>query len=343
MQIEPSRLVALALATFIAAADPARSDSVGDFYKSRTINYFLATTAGGSWDVYLRVLINHWVKHIPGNPAIVVRYQPGGGGVKTLEYVDAIAPKDGTVIATPLPTSLLYSALNPRSVSYKPQRFQWIGNMARTQDVISVWHTVPIKTIAAARESVATVGVTGPGSNTFFDIAMSNRLLGTKFKMVQGYRGSVELDLAMERRETDGRANTWDGWAAAKPDWLANKWVVHLVQIGLSRLPEIGDVPLFVDLVKDPADRQVAEFLSSAIALGRTIFAPPEVPPERIAALRRAFDATMTDPAYLEECKARNLSTGEWMTGQQMEGLMDRMFASPPELVERAKAAVTAR
>src|SRR5258708_8485502 len=183
--------------------------------------------------------------------------------------------------------------------------------------------------------------VTGPGSNTFFDIAMANRLLGTRFKMVQGYRGSVELDLAMERRETDGRANTWDGWAAAKPDWLARRWVVHLVQTGLSKLPEIGDVPLFLDLVKDPADRQVAEFLSGAIALGRTIFAPPDVPADRIAALRRAFDATMTYPAYLEECKARNLSTGGAMAGEQMDRLMLKMFGSAPELVERAKATVT--
>jgi tripartite-type tricarboxylate transporter receptor subunit TctC len=341
MRIEPSRLALLALAAFAAAADPACADSVADFYKGRTINYFLATTAGGSWDVYLRVLINHWARHIPGNPTIVLQYQPGGGGVKTLEYMNAIAPKDGTAIATPLPTSLVYSALNPRSVSYQPQRFQWIGNMARTQDVISVWHAAPIKTIADAQAAVVTMGVTGPGSNTFFDIAMANRLLGTRFKMVQGYRGSVELDLAMERRETDGRANTWDGWAAAKPDWLANKWVVHLVQIGPSKLPEIGDVPLFLDLVKDPADRQVAEFLSSAIALGRTIFAPPEVPAERVAALRRAFDATMTDPAYLAECRARNLSTGGAMTGEQMERLMLAMFGAPPELVERAKATVT--
>ena len=113
------------------------------------------------------------------------------------------------------------------------------------------------------------------------------------------------------------------------------------VQIGLSKLPEIGDVPLFLDLLKNPADRQVAEFLSAAIALGRTIFAPPDVPAERIAALRRAFDATMTDPAYLEECKTRNLSTGGPMTGEQMEALMLRMFGSPPELTERAKATVT--
>lgn len=115
------------------------------------------------------------------------------------------------------------------------------------------------------------------------------------------------------------------------------------MQIGPRRLAEIGDVPLFADLVENAADRQVAEFLSSAIALGRAVFAPPDVPTERIAALRRAFEATMVDPAYLEECRARNLSAGEWMTGAQMESLMERMFAAPPELVERAKAAVTAR
>ena len=213
--------------------------------------------------------------------------------------------------------------------------------MARIQDVISLWHTVPVKTIEDAQKTEVTVGVTGAGSNTFFDIAMANNLLGTKFKMVQGYRGSVDLDLAMERRETDGRANTWDGWAAAKPDWLARKLVVHLVQIGLSKLPEIGDVPLFLELVKNPADREVAEFLSAAIALGRIIFAPPDVPADRIAALRRAFVETMNDPAYVEEAKARKLSTRDWMTGEQMESIMVKVFESPPELIERAKAAVT--
>jgi tripartite-type tricarboxylate transporter receptor subunit TctC len=338
MRTNSARLAALAL--LVTTTVPAAADSVADFYRGRTINYYLATTPGGSWDVYLRVLIGHWARHIPGHPTITLQYQPGGGGVKTLEYMYAVAPKDGSAIATPLPTSLLYSALNPTTVSYQARRFQWIGNMARTQDVISVWHAVPVKTIDDARKSEISMGVTGVGSNTFFDVAMANRLLGTRFKMVQGYRGSVELDLAMERRETDGRANTWDGWAAAKPDWLARKLVVHLVQIGLSKLPEIGDVPLFIDLVTDPADREVAELLSAAIALGRTIFAPPEVPADRIAALRRAFDATMVDPAYLQEAKARNLSTGEWQTGQQMASLMGKLFGSQSALIERAKATV---
>ncbi len=154
----------------------------------------------------------------------MLQYQPGGGGVKTLEYMyarraegrhrDRHAAAD---LAHSTPRSI------PRIVSYQPQRFQWIGNLARTQDVISVWHTVPVKTIADARRTERHHGRHRTGSNTFFDIAMANRLLGTKFKMVQGYRGSVELDLAIERRETDGRANTWDGWAAAKPDWLAKK------------------------------------------------------------------------------------------------------------------------
>ena len=342
----PRRVQMVALwtaAILLGAGGRACADGVADFYRGRTISYYLATTPGGSWDVYLRVLISHWSRHIPGEPAIVLQYQPGGGGVRTLEYMHAVAPKDGSAIATPLPTSLIYAVLNPGSVSYQPQRFQWIGNMARTQDVISVWHAVPVATIADARRTEVTMGVTGPGSNTFFDIAMANRLLGTRFKMVQGYRGSVELDLAIERRETDGRANTWDGWAAAKPDWLARGLVRHLVLIGPRRLPEIGDVPLFTELVEDAADRATAELLSSAIALGRTVFAPPGVPAERVAALRRAFAATMADPAYLADAKARNLATGEWVTGEQMEAVITRLFGADPALLARARAAVAVR
>src|SRR5215475_5868472 len=132
-----------ALALLLLAGKSAAADSVADFYRGRTINYYLATTAGGSWDVYLRVLISHWSRHIPGEPGFVLQYQPGGGGAKTLEYMSAVAARDGSAIATPLPTSLLYALLNP-GVSYQPQRFRWIGNMARTQDVISVWHEVPV-------------------------------------------------------------------------------------------------------------------------------------------------------------------------------------------------------
>jgi tripartite-type tricarboxylate transporter receptor subunit TctC len=322
--------------------NPAAADPVADFYRGRTINYVLATTPGGSWDVYLRVLIKHLGNHIPGQPNVILQYMPGAGGVKTLEYMYGVAPKDGTTIATPLPTSLHFAALNPQRASFKPHEFQWLGSLARVQDVISVWHEHPVKTIEDARKTELRMGLTGTGSNTFFDIAMANSLLGTKFKMIQGYRGSVDINLAMERREVDGRANTWDGWAAAKPEWLEKKLVVHLVQIGRARLPDIGDVPLFTDLVSAPEDKQLVEFLSAGIAVGRTVFMPPGVPAERVDALRTALQATMKDPAYIADAKALNLEI-DWTPGQELQELVTKAFNAPPAVIERARTILTVR
>ena len=316
---------------------PAHADDTEAFYRGRTLTWALATTPGGSWDVYLRALSGHLAGHIPGKPRIVVQYMPGAGGVRMLDYMYNVAPKDGTALATPLPTSLLTAALEPDKASFKPVRFQWIGSMASIQDVITVWHTVPVKSIADARSRTVLMGVTGAGSNTYFDIALANNLLGTKFKPVTGYQGSVELNLAMERGETEGRANTWDGWTAAKPDWIAERKIVHLAQIGLKRLPEIGDVPLLSELVERAEDKRLIEFLSAGIALGRTIFMPPEVPSERVAAVRRAFAAAMVDPAYLKEASALKLSTGDWMAGEQLQDLITRTFGASASLAERAK------
>ncbi len=326
-------LFAGAMSTMLPSTTSA-ADSVTDFYRGRTIKHLLATTPGGSWDVYLRVLVKHLINHIPGRPNIVLQYMPGAGGVKLLEYMHSVAPKDGSVIATPLPTSLHASALNPLTANFKPAQFN--RSLARIQDVISVWHETPVKTIDDARKVSAKMGVTGTSSNTYFDIAMANNLLGTKFQPVQGYRGSVEIDLAIERREVDGRANTWDGWAAAKPDWLKAGLVIHLVQIGRSKLPEIGNVPLFSELVIAPEDKRLVEFLSAGIAVGRTVFMPPDTPVERVEALRRAFQATMEDPAYLADAKARNLSVDESISGQEIQDLVTEAFKASPAVIDRA-------
>ena len=339
-----SRLISIlcaATAMAVAAALPARADSVADFYKGRQIDYNLATSTGGSWDVYLRTLSPYLGKYIPGNPKVVIQYMPGAGGVKALNYMYNAAPKDGSYIGTPLATALLYAVLNPDKVKFLAPKFNWIGSMARIQDVISLWAQGSVKTIEDARKQEVKVGATGRSSNSFLDIAMANNLLGTKFKPVLGYKGGAELDLAIERGEVQGRANTWDGWAAAKPQWLAGRKIVHLVQLGSSKLAEIGDVPLFGDLVKDPKDKQVVDFLSVGLAVGRSIYMPPGTPPERVAALRQAFEKSMKDPAYVKEAQSRTLSTGDWKSGAEIQSVIDRTFNSPPDIVARAKAALT--
>lgn len=330
-----------AAAIAVAATLPAQADSVTDFFKGKQIEYNLATSTGGSWDVYLRTLSPYLGKHIPGNPKVVIQYMPGAGGVKALNYMYNAAPKDGSFIGTPLATALLYAVLNPEKVKFSAPKFNWIGSMARIQDVISVWATSPIKTIEDARKQEVKVGATGRSSNSFLDVAMANNLLGTKFKPVLGYKGGAEIDLAIERGEVQGRANTWDGWAAAKPQWLAEKKIVHLVQLGSSKLPEIGDVPLFGDLVKGEKEKKVVDFLSVGLAVGRSIYTPPGVPPERVAALRQAFEKAMKDPGYIKDAAARKVSTGDWKSGAEIQTIIDRTFNSPPDIVAAAKAALT--
>jgi len=217
-----------------------------------------------------------------------------------------------------------------------------VGSMARIQDVISVWHTVPVKTIEDARKRVTVMGATGRGSNSFLDIAMANNLLGTKFKIVLGYKGGAALSNAMENGETEGRSNTWDGFAAAKPDWIRDKKIINLLQIGPSKLPAIGDdVPLFSDLVTDPKDKAVADFLAVGLNVGRTLYMPPGVPKLLVDALRKSFDATMKDPAYIADGKKRRMDTTTPKTGAEVAAIIDKAFSSPPDVLARARKALT--
>jgi tripartite-type tricarboxylate transporter receptor subunit TctC len=335
-------LVCLGGAVAAIAVMPAKADPVADFFKGKQLTYNLATSSGGSWALYGRVLAPHLQKYIPGNPNIVAQYMPGAGGVKAANYMFNAAPKTGSFMGTPLSTSLLYAAMNPSKVKFDAPKFNWVGSLARIQDVISVWHTVPVKSIEDARKRVVTVGATGRGSNSFLDIAMANNLLGTKFKVVLGYKGGAALSHAMETGETEGRSNTWDGFYAAKPEWIAQKKIRHLVQIGPEKLPIIGDdVPLFSDLLTDAKDRQVADFLSVGLNVGRTIYMPPGTPKHIVDALRAAFDETMKDPDYIMAAKKRRMDTTTPKTGAQVAAIIEKTFASPKDVLDRARAALT--
>ncbi len=346
MKTERRRVARAAFAGFVLCstglfASPVCAEPVEDFYRAHPIAWNLATTPGGSWDVYLRVTAKFFGRHVPGHPSIVVQYMPGAGGLRALDYMYNVAPKDGSAIATPLPTSLLTAALEPEKANFDPRKFVWIGSMAPIQDVITVWSSVPVNTIEDAKHRETLVGVTGAGSNTYFDIAMANNLLGTKFKPVQGYNGSVEINLAMERGEVEGRANTWEGWAAAKPDWLAKHLIRQLVQIGLRPLPEIGDAPLFSDLVSGADDKALAKFLAAGVGLGRVVYTPPQVPADRAEALRAAFDQTMTDPDFVAETKRLNIDASGWTTGRALDDVVQQTFGASPGLIQRAKDALT--
>jgi tripartite-type tricarboxylate transporter receptor subunit TctC len=342
MQARSLKPVTIALAIALGTISPiAKAQSVADFYRGKTIIYNLAVPDGASWGLYARTFIEHLRKHIPGNPNVILQVMPGGGGVAAANHIYNVAAKDGTVIGTPLSTTMVFAATDPKEVLYDPRKFNWIGSLAVVQDVISVWHTAPAKTLDDAKRIELIMGATGKGSNSFQDIALTNNLLGTKFKAVRGYKGGAEINIAIERGEVNGRANTWDGWPGAQPDWLRDKKIVHLVQLGPRKLPEIGDdVPLFRDLVKEGEERAIVDFIGLSLTMGRSVYAPPGVPADRIAALRTALMDTVKDPAYIADAKRLALDTDTWRTGEVIAKVVNDAFSLPPALIEKAKAAI---
>jgi tripartite-type tricarboxylate transporter receptor subunit TctC len=245
MRSQIFRRVAAAAVLALATVPAAKAQSVAEFYRGKTITYNLAVPDGASWGLYARTFIEHLRKHVPGNPTIILQVMPGGGGVAAGNHIFNVAAKDGTVIGTPLSTAMVFAATDPKEVMYDPRKYSWIGSMAVVQDVITVWHTAPAKTLDDAKRIELIMGATGKGSNSFQDIALANNFLGTKFKPVRGYKGGAEINIAIERGEVHGRSTTWDSWPGSHPDWLRDKKLVHLVQLGPRKLPEIGDeVPL---------------------------------------------------------------------------------------------------
>jgi len=331
----------VAVAIGLAAVSPAGAQPVADFYRGKTITYNLAVPDGASWGLYARTFIEHLRKHIPGNPNIVLQVMPGGGGVAASNHIYNVAARDGTVIGTPLSTAIVFAATDPKEVMFDARKFNWIGSLAVVQDVISVWHTAPAKTIAEAKRTELIMGATGKGSNSFQDIALANNLLGTRFKAVRGYKGGAEINIAIERGEVHGRSTTWETWPGSHPNWLRDKKLVHLAQLGPRKLPEIGDdIPLFRDLVSDPEHKAIVDFVGLSLAMGRSVYAPPGVPADRIAALRAALIDTVKDPAYIAAAKRLALDSATWQPGEAIEKVVNDAFSMSPQMIEKAKAAM---
>jgi len=331
----------VAVAIGLAAVSPAGAQSVADFYRGKTITYNLAVPDGASWGLYARTFIEHLRKHIPGNPNIVLQVMPGGGGVAASNHIYNVAARDGTVIGTPLSTAIVFAATDPKEVMFDARKFNWIGSLAVVQDVISVWHTAPAKTIAEAKRTELIMGATGKGSNSFQDIALANNLLGTRFKAVRGYKGGAEINIAIERGEVHGRSTTWETWPGSHPNWLRDKKLVHLAQLGPRKLPEIGDdIPLFRDLVSDPEHKAIVDFVGLSLTMGRSVYAPPGVPADRIAALRAALIDTVKDPAYIAAAKRLALDSATWQPGEAIEKVVNDAFSLSPNMIEKAKAAM---
>ena len=324
----------LATLVLLATALPARAETVEEFYKGKTIDMIIGFTAGGAYDVYARLVARHLSNHIPGRPGIVARQMTGGGSRVAAGFIYNVAPKNGLAIATADQSLPLQQAMGDKSIQLDTTKFTYIGNPIQDNNTMASWHTTGVTSWEQAKTRTLSLGATGPNTSAQYGVVM-NAMLGTKFKIIMGYPGGADVNLALEKGEVDVRgSNSWTSWKGTKAQWLAEKKINILVQIGLAKDPDLPDVPLLMDLPSAPEDKAALKLLSAPTTVGRPLFGPPGMPADRIAALRAAFDATMKDPAFLAEAKTAKLDLNP-LSGAELQKIVEDIVATPKPVVER--------
>lgn len=330
------RMAAAAIAALCSSGGSARADSVADFYTGKQITLIISTGVGGGLDANARLVARHMGKHIPGKPTIVARNMPGAGHIQATNFMFNQAPKDGSHIAAILPSFVLYQLIDGRGAQYDAQKLNWLGSSDVDNMNVYVWHTAPAQTVEDAKKTEILMGSTGAGSYTILFPTLMNRLLGTRFNTVSGYKSTNEIHLAMERGEVHGRAgNFFSSLKSQNADWLREGKITLLAQIGEERDTEFSTIPLLQELTEDQQARQIIRLFSAEIAMGKAYLTAPEVPMQRLDGLRRAFDATMMDSAFIGEAKAAGIDVRP-LKADAVSRIANEILATPKELVERA-------
>lgn len=328
--------MAAALLFALSPITPAAADAAEDFYKGKRLRMVIGYTTGGGYDVYARVLARYMGKHIPGNPSIVPQSMPGAGSLVATNWLYNGAPRDGTVIAA-INRGIPFEPLTEgQGVQFDPLKFGWIGSLGKEVNVTVAWHTAKAKTAQDLFTQGLIVAGTGSGSDSAIYPAIMNNLLGAKIKLISGYPGGNEMNLAMERGEVEGRPSpSWSSLRASKPDWVRDKKIVVLWQLSLSKHADLPDVPLAIEFAKTPEDRQIMEFFFARQEMSRPYLTSQEVPAERLAALRKAFMATTKDPEFIEASKSQDLELDP-IDGAEIDKLLAQVFATPKAVITRA-------
>ena len=330
--------LALGLAAALALCAPAQAQqSVESFFKGKTIDFYIGFSPGGGYDFYARLLARFMGEHIPGKPNVIVQNMDGAGSVRAANFVYAASPKDGTVIAAVNQNMPMYQLLGGKAAQFVAAKMVWLGSMGGSNGLLYAWHTSPVKSIEEAKRTEVKLGGTGTNSDSHIFPTLINNLLGTKFKVINGYAGgSKEVHLALERGEVEGRGgNAWASLTSSNRDWIDQKKLNFLVQIGFKPEPEIPEVPMLQDLVKTERDRQIVDLVSLPTVLGYAHWIAPEVPAERVAALRAAYVATMKDPAFLAEAQRLSMMLRP-ATGAEVEAQVAKVASTPRPVLEEA-------
>ena len=329
----------------LAAAQESHRESVEQFYKGKQVQIVVGSSAGGGYDTYARLLARHLGDHIPGNPAVVVQNMSGAGSNRAAGYIYSVAPKDGTVAGAIFPGAILQPLLGGPPVQHEPAKFLYLGNANSDVYVCFVRADAPVKEFKDVLSTELIVGASGDGATTRDFPVMLNNLLGARFKLVMGYPGSREIALAMERGEVQGVCGIgWTGIEILYPEWFAKGTIKPIVQLSVKGHRDLHSrkVPTTLEFARNDDERGVMELIYSQGVFGRPFVLPPGVPADRVAALRKAFMATFADPRLLAEAKKMNFDI-EPMSGEDMQALVTRLYATPTNVVEKAKQALTAK
>lgn len=318
----------------------AAAQSVAEFYKGKTMSLIVSTGAGGSYDIIARQLARFMPAYIPGEPNIVVKQMPGAGHMLATNFMYTQAPKDGTHIATVGNTIPLHQVLDGKGARYEANKFNWLGTTGISNLMTVALRSSGIKSIEDVMMREVTAGSTGAGSGTSLYPTVMNKVLGTKFKIVAGYQRAVEIDLAMERGEVDVRSGfSYGSIAVEHPDWIRDKKAVFLVQVGGAREADFPDVPLMSDLAKTDEQRQILTLISSTVALGRPYLTTPDVPADRLAALRRAFMAALADKGFLAEANKLNFDLRP-ADAAAVTKIVEGVINTPPDIIAKTKEVI---
>jgi len=327
-------LVAISMA--LVAAPAARAQTAEDFYKGKTLTLVIPNAPGGSFDLYARLVSDNLGRFIPGHPLIIPQNMPGAAGMLAANYLTTIAPKDGTVMAVLVPNITLAQILGVPAVAYDTRKFNWIGRIIATTATLFTWHTSQTKTLADLMNRETLIAGTGPLSQAELDSAMLNGVVGTKFRIVRGYKGSGEAALAVERGEADGTLMPWQFLKSAHADWLADN-KISLVAIYVRRpIPEHPEVHSVFDLAQTPEQRSVLNLFLGSDEMGQPIAMPPGVPRDRVEIIRTALDAMIKDPAFLADAAKRKLDLLPG-SADELEKIVTEAFEASPAAVETAR------
>ncbi len=336
--------LAFAMALLPAAAtlspQAAQAEDPAAFFSGKSIDLDIGYSVGGGYDLYGRLLARHLGKHIPGNPVIVPKNMEGAGSLRLANYLYSAAPRDGTVIGTVARGIAFDPLLNEGGAQYDATKFSWLGSANNEVAVCVALKSSGITSFNDVFEKPLTIGANGVADDTYQFPAVVNAVLGTKFKIVTGYPGGNDVSLALERGEVQGRCGwSWSSVMTTRPDWVKTGKIVILVQMSLAKHPDLQNVPLIMDFAKTDEQRQIFKLVFSRQIMGRPFLAPPGLPPERLVALRRAFDETMRDKDFLADA-AQNRFEINPVSGEQIQAMIKEGYATPPEVVKKAIAAL---